>query len=202
MKACILTEDPAGIQMLIDKETKKGKKRKAAENKKQTGNRPKAAKKTTPPKSLTKGHGDDDSGRDRLIETELNDSSEYSDEDFTGEPKPVEETNILQDKAPEVGDYLLVELPVEEGKTKGTMFNYIAKVLCLESDENPSVVRVPFLRRTTKMSDAFIIPAIEDEGDVKLEQVKGFLFASLPAPTSMLKRFVRFQHSLSSCNVK
>ena len=133
VKACILTEDPDAIQMLIDKEAKKEKKRKVAENKKQTGNRSEGPKKTMQLKCLT--NDNDDSGSDSQIEMELNDSSEYSDEDFddlTNEPQPVETTpNIFQDKAPEVGDYVLVELPVEEGKNKGTMFNYIAKILSL-----------------------------------------------------------------------
>lgn len=191
LKSCILTEDPAAIQMLMNKDEKK---RKVAQKNAQT----KSAKTTATRRSKRNqscSYNEKDSDSDPNIQMEFNDSSEYSEENFSDEP---EEVNVFQEKDPEVGDYLLVELEVEEGKTKGTKVNYIAKVLGVE----PPSVNVSFMRKSTKMLNTFVFPAIEDEGEVKPDQVKGVLFPPVPAPTPRLQRFIRFPYSLLSYNIK
>ena len=193
VKSCILTEDPAAIQMLMDKDEKR---RKVTQKK---NPQTKSAKKTAPGRSKRKqscSYKEKDSDSDPNIQMELNDSSEYSEENFSDEP---EEVNVFQQKDPEVEDYLLVELEVEEGKTKGTKVNCIAKVLGVEP---LNVINVSFMRKSTKMLNTFVFPAAEDEGEVKPDQVKGVLFPPVPASTPRLQRFVRFPHSLLSYNIK
>lgn len=73
----------------------------------------------------------------------------------------------------QVGDFVLVELSLEEGRNLGTLVCYVAKVLSFEEDDE---VQLSFLRmKSAYQKDTFTFPTIEDVYTVACSQVKGVL---------------------------
>ena len=100
---------------------------------------------------------------------ELDDSSEYSDE----VEEELRASYPFADKFPEAGDFILVELELEEGRNVGAKVNYVGKVLAVEENGG---FRVSFLRMTSSFyRDTFCFPIIEDISEVPLERCKGVL---------------------------
>ena len=71
----------------------------------------------------------------------LDDSSEYSDEVF-GEDQDFlaeEQSYPFKEKKMEVGDFILVELELEEGRRAGANVHYVGEILSLEDSTNYNV---------------------------------------------------------------
>ncbi|KAK4305757.1 hypothetical protein Pmani_022348 [Petrolisthes manimaculis] len=159
VRACILTENEEAISDLRVKAEKKQKleaKKKAAE-----------AKKKVPRKKALPTPQDDSSDED--IRVVLDDSSEYSDD----EEELTESSYPFVDKAPEVEDFVLVQLPLEEGRGVGTLVCYVAQVLAMKEGGR---LNLSFLRMKSAVTrDTFTFPNVEDEAEVDPGQCLGVL---------------------------
>ncbi|KAK4321956.1 hypothetical protein Pmani_007266 [Petrolisthes manimaculis] len=159
VRACILTENEEAISDLRVKAEKKQKleeKKKAAE-----------AKKKVPRKKALPTPQDDSSDED--IRVVLDDSSEYSDD----EEELTESSYPFVDKAPEVEDFVLVQLPLEEGRGVGTLVCYVAQVLSMKEGGR---LNLSFLRMKSAVTrDTFTFPNVEDEAEVDPGQCLGVL---------------------------
>lgn len=123
IKSCIIIEDSEAIKNLH--ETQMRREKKTAACKKSVGTRPKSKlSRKTPPPAYDSNSSEESDG----VQMQLNDSSEYSDENCKDEAPHKESTSIFEDKTPEPGDFILVELKVEEGKMKGTPLTYVIRV--------------------------------------------------------------------------
>ena len=72
-----------------------------------------------------------------------------------------------------MGDFVLVELPLEEGRQVGSPVCYVARVLAIEEDGK---LTLSFLRmKSSPLKDTYCFPAIEDEGQYDVGKVKGVL---------------------------
>ena len=72
-----------------------------------------------------------------------------------------------------MGDFVLVELQLEEGRNAGTLVCYVGQVLELQED---GMLNISFLRmRSVFVKNTFCFPTIEDEEPVTRDKVKGVL---------------------------
>ena len=72
-----------------------------------------------------------------------------------------------------MGDFVLVQLELEEGRNAGTPVCYVAKVLSFMEDGK---LQLSFLRlKNIFGKNTFSFPAIEDEASVDPRQCKGVL---------------------------
>ena len=75
-----------------------------------------------------------------------------------------------------MGDFVLVELPLEEGRNVGTMVCYVAQVLAILEGGK---LNLSFLRMKSVLhKDTFTFPTILDEASVEPGQCKGVLTTS------------------------
>ena len=99
----------------------------------------------------------------------------------------------------QVGDFVLVELKLEEGRNVGKMVCYVAKVL--EVLDNGRRLNLSFLRlRSAFSTDAFTFPPIEDEEEVTRDQVKGVLVTTKGA-TKRQSDLIKVSPPLDSFNL-
>ena len=74
------------------------------------------------------------------------------------------------------GDYVLVELKLEEGRNAGSLVCYVAQVKAILEDGK---LKLSFLRmKSTFTKDTFFFPVILDEESVEPGQCKGVLVTS------------------------
>ena len=72
-----------------------------------------------------------------------------------------------------MGDFVLVELELEEGRNTGTLVCYVAKVLGIMEDGK---LQLSFLQlKNVLTKDTFTFPTILDEASVAPRQCKGVL---------------------------
>ena len=170
VRACILTEDEESLSNLRAKEERK---RKKDEKQGETKRRQKEQRVPIVP---------DNSDEEEELVMHLDDSSEYSDE---VEEEDVTAPTPFQQKEPEEGDFILVELELEEGRNVGAKVHYVGKVL---SVDDSGEYNVSFLRMSGKfgLNDTFYFPIIQDEMEVKKEQILGVLFEPSIQPQLVL----------------
>ena len=73
----------------------------------------------------------------------------------------------------QVGDFVLVELPLEEGRNAGTLVCYVAKVMEMQEDGK---VKLSFLRmKSCGQKEMFTFPPIEDMQVYDRSVIKGGL---------------------------
>ena len=130
---------------------------------------------------------------------QLDDSSEYSDE--VEEVEDVSAPTPFQQKEIEEGDFILVELELEEGRNVGTKVHYVGKVL---TSEDSGEYNVSFLRMSGKfgVNDTFYFPIIPDEMGVKKEQILGVLFEPSKGKTQRLSNILKFAIPLHNYNLR
>lgn len=76
----------------------------------------------------------------------------------------------------QVGDFVLVELTLEEGRTVGTKVCYVAHVLEVMQDGR---LNLSFLRMKSAFTkDCFTFPAVQDETEVEPGCIRGVLVTS------------------------
>ena len=99
----------------------------------------------------------------------------------------------------EVGDFVLVELQLQEGKHSGTPVCYVARVeAVLEGD----LLELKFLRlKNPPIKDTFTFPPIDDTDTIAVGQVKGVLDI-LTRSTARQANLVKVKHPLVTFNVK
>ena len=139
---------------------------------------------------LTSSEDDDDPAPIPLA-----DSSEYSEEveEDLNSPYP------FVDKEPEVGDFVLVELQLQEGRFVGTNVHYVGKILAVGEHGRFSV---SFLRVSSVfLRDSFRFPIIEDISEVDRSCCKGVL-ATVTGNTQRLSNIVRILPPLHSFNIR
>ena len=180
VRACILTENEDAIRMLKDKDDKKRMKEEK-KTKKPSRGRPKQ-------KQVATQDSDDDDEEDAVV-MRFDDSSEYSDE---FEEIEEETTSIFQDRQAIVGDFVLVELELEEGRNAGDKIHYVAKVLGWS--EESELFSLSYLRLSGKygINDTFYFPVIEDIGEVSKENVLGVLHEPEKGRTQRLSNILKF----------
>ena len=188
VRACILTENEDAIKMLKDKDDKK--RMKEEKKKKATRGRPKQ-------KQVASQDSDDGDEEDAVV-MRFDDSSEYSDE---LEEIEEETTSIFQDRQAIVGDFVLVELELEEGRNAGDKIHYVAKVLGWS--EESELFSVSYLRLSGKygIDDTFYFPVIEDIGEVSKEKVLGVLHEPEKGRTQRLSNILKFQCAFEKYNI-
>ena len=130
---------------------------------------------------------------------QLNDSSEYSDEVL--EEEDVTAPTPFQQKEIEEGDFILVELRMEEGRNVGAKLHYVGKVLAIDDSGE---YNVSFLRMSGKfgVNDTFYFPIIEDEMAVKKEEILGVLFEPSKGKTQRLSNILKFDIPLLDYNLR
>ena len=133
-----------------------------------------------------------------LAEPILDDSSEYSTEQEIEEEEE-ENTCPFQEKIPEVNDYILVELLVEEGVNKGSPLHYVAKVIGVEENYQ---YRVIYLMHSKGREGSFIFPHIEDEGLIGGDNIKGVLMDPEQPQTKRLANYIKFNMTLEEYNIR
>ena len=135
-----MTENEEAIEMLRMKDEKKRRK----EEKKTTS-------RTRPRQRQVVTHNSSEE-EDEVI-MQLDDSSEYSDE-FEGNEN--EAPSIFQDRQAIVGDFVLVELELEEGRNAGDKVHYVGKVMSVS--EESGEFSVSYLRLSGKygINDTFL----------------------------------------------
>ena len=184
MRACILTENEEAIADLRVKDEK----RKAKESK---ANMQKAKKAKKPTQEEERNSEDEDDP----VDLQLDDSSEYSDEveEVINSPYP------FVDKEPEVGDFILVELELEEGRNVGGKVCYVGQIMGVGEDGSFSV---SFLRINSSFyRDTFRFPIIEDISDVPPNRCKGVLMP-LKGSTKRLSSLVKISTPLNGFNMR
>ena len=93
-----------------------------------------------------------------------------------------------------VGDFVLVELKLEEGRNLGSSVCFVARV---EEFLEDGTLDLTFLRiKNPAYKDSFTFPTIEDRDSVAMEQVKGVLLV-LPRTTARQAHLVKVRHPLS-----
>lgn len=93
-----------------------------------------------------------------------------------------------------VGDFVLVELTLEEGRNQGSSVCYVARV---EEYLEDGMVDLLFLRiKNLACKDSFTFPTNEDRYSVTREQIKGVL-PVLPRTTARQAHLVKVRHPLS-----
>ena len=186
VRACILTEDEESLSNLRAKEERK---RKKDEKQGETKRRQKEQRVPIVP---------DNSDEEEELVMHLDDSSEYSDE---VEEEDVTAPTPFQQKEPEEGDFILVELELEEGRNVGAKVHYVGKVL---SVDDSGEYNVSFLRMSGKfgLNDTFYFPIIQDEMEVKKEQILGVLFEPSRGRTQRLSSILKFDIPLLSYNIR
>lgn len=96
-----------------------------------------------------------------------------------------------------MGDFVLVELRVEEGRNVGAPVCYVAQVLAILEDGR---LNLSFLRRSALTTDTFTFPTIIDEAAVQPGQCKGVLVTS-KALTKRQANLVKITPPLSAFNM-
>ena len=129
---------------------------------------------------------------------QLDDSSEYS-EEF--EALDDEAPSLFEDRQPVIGDFVLVELELEEGRNAGDKVHYVAKVLRVP--EESGEFSVSYLRQSGKfgINDTFYFPHIEDIGDVSSEKVLGVLKEPVKGRTQRLSNILKFPFPFDKYNM-
>lgn len=152
------------------KEEKEEEKKKKAGAKKTTSGKGASAKRVVRQPEPEPDDSSDEEGVDeRLL---VNDSSEYSDEETTW----TEATYPFASNEAQVGDFVLVELTLEEGRTVGTKVCYVAHVLEVMQDGR---LNLSFLRMKSAFTkDCFTFPAVQDETEVEPGCIRGVLVTS------------------------
>ena len=99
----------------------------------------------------------------------------------------------------QVGDFVLVELKLEEGRNLGTPVCFVARVEAVLEEEK---LYLKFLRLKNPASkDSFTFPTIEDKDTVSVGQVKGVL-PVLPRTTARQAHLVKVRHPLLQFKMK
>ena len=125
----------------------------------------------------------------------MDDSSEYSDEveEDLHTPYP------FADKEPEVGDFILVELELEEGRFVGAKVHYVGKIVGMGEEGGFSV---NFLRvKSAFHRDTFCFPVIEDITEVDRSCCKGVL-VPLKGSTQRLSHLIKISSPLHGFNIR
>ena len=203
-RACILTEDEEAISALREKEEKKRRKQEKA-----------PARRGRPRSRQREEVGRDSEEEEAAAIQErvpLDDSSEYSEEEVGVE---VEAPSLFLEREAAVGDFVLVELELEEGRNAGDKVHYVAKVLSVSEDRGEGgsgevgssqvvgssevvgsggEIEVSYLRKSGKygIDDTFFFPIIEDTGHVGRDKVLGVLCEPLKGQTKRLSKIVKF----------
>ena len=194
VRACILTEDEEALAILREKDEKRRKK----QEKKTT-----TAKRGRPKQRKVVAHNSSDEEVDDVL-PQLDDSSEYSDEEVeTEEQQP----SLFQDRQAAVGDFVLVELQLEEGRTAGEKIHYVAKVLSVSVESGESGdsgdFDVSYARLSGKSgdNDTFYFPNIEDTGMVSRGNVLGVLCEPEKGKTPRLSNIIKFHDRFTNYNI-
>ena len=179
VQACILTENEDAIEMLKQKDDKKRKKEE--KNNRPSRRRQRRNQVATPDDSEEEEEED-------AVGMMCDDSSEYSDEFEELRPTP----SSFQDRQAVVGDFVLVELELEEGRNAGEKVHYVAKVVGWS--EESEQFSVSYLRLSGKygVNDTFYFPMIEDIGEVTSEKVLGVLPEPEKGRTQRLSNILKF----------
>ena len=201
IRSCILTENTEAIELLKEKDKKRRIKKAKQEERllreKEMKEKMKQKKVNRPKKrSLQEESSEEDEVG--LAEPILDDSSEYSTEQEIEEEEE-ENTCPFQEKIPEVNDYILVELLVEEGVNKGSPLHYVAKVIGVEENYQ---YRVIYLRHSKGKEGSFIFPHIEDEGLIGGDNIKGVLMDPEQPQTKRLANYIKFNMTLEEYNIR
>ena len=185
VRSCILTANEEAIEMLRMKNEKKRRK----EEKKTTS-------RTRPRQRQVVTHNSSEE-EDEVI-MQLDDSSEYSDE-FEGNED--EAPSIFQDRQAVVGDFVLVELELEEGRNAGDKVHYVGKVMSVS--EESGEFSVSYLRLSGKygINDTFYFPVIEDTGEVSSEKVLGVLCEPVKGRTQRLSNILKFPFAFDNYGI-
>ena len=110
---------------------------------------------------------DSSEDEEQNLNVSFQDSSEYSEEE-PEQQENFEEPSPFQGKVPEVGDYLLLELELEDGRFAGERVNYVGKVENVQCD----VLYINYLRLSGKFGkdDTFYFPDSVDNREEKKRQ--------------------------------
>ena len=167
--------------MLREKDEKRRKKEEKKTNKPSRG-RPRQ-------KQVATHTSEEEEEDEDAVILRFDDSSEYSDEFEEFED---EAPSIFQDRQAIVGDFVLVELELEEGRNAGEKIHYVAKVLGWS--EESEQFSVSYLRLSGKygINDTFYFPVIEDIGEVTKEKVLGVLYEPEKGRTQRLSNILKF----------
>ena len=99
----------------------------------------------------------------------------------------------------QVGDFVLVELQLQEGKHSGTPVCYVARVKALLEGD---LLELKFLRlNNPPIKDTFTFPPNDDIDTIAVGQVKGVLDI-LTRSTARQANLVKVKHPLVTFNVK
>ena len=111
-----------------------------------------------------------------------------------------EEPSPFEDKVPEVGDYVLLDLEVEDGRFAGERVNYVGKVVSVECD----VLNINYLRLSAKFGkeDTFYFPNCEDKREESKARVVGVLKAPIVGATKRLQNIIKFTVPLQGYNLR
>ena len=124
-------------------------------------------------KTVFQDHHPDSDYEDDPMPVQLDDFFEYSDE--------VEDLDDLDHypfggNEPEVGDFVLVELEVEEGRHVGAKVHYVGKILTIEKDAG---MTVSFLwKKSVYVNGTICFPIIEDVTKVEKRCCREYWFPS------------------------
>lgn len=116
---------------------------------------------------------------DTVIQDSSSDDNENCDESDNDSMNANDEnneskTNMIDENVKEnlkVGNYVSVQLVYGMGRNKSTMKSFGAKVLSIKSDN----IQLKFLRQSTKASNIYMFPEIDDISTVKRHQIKAIL---------------------------
>ncbi|MPC97425.1 hypothetical protein E2C01_092740 [Portunus trituberculatus] len=144
----------------------------AIENLREKGKKKNVAKKKKSCKTIKKRPQELSSSEDEdNFEVVLDDSFEYSDEvDGEAEDHPYP---FVQKEA-EIGDFILVELELEEGRNAGEKMHYVGKILSIKDNSSYNVGSLQ-IKSKFGIPDNFCFPLIEDTANVSKESCKGVL---------------------------
>ena len=125
------------------------------------------------------------------VNVSFQDSSEYSEEEPEQQGN-FEQPSPFQEKVPEVGDYVLMDLELEGGRFAGERVHYVGKVVGIESD----VLTINYLRLSAKFGNlerpTFYFPDEEDKREEHKDSVVGVLKTPVAGATKRLKKIVKF----------
>ena len=177
--ASLMTEDP---EVYADMKEKEEKRKRKSEG---TGKRGRP-KKSRPVRAVHDSSEDEEG----VQNVPLNDSSEYSDEQpETDEVQPMSD---FVSKEPEVGDYVVLELDIEEGRFKGKRkLHFVGMV---EEVGSTGSLKIKYLRLTSQCGNFtnFHFPKVQDTEEVQREKVLGVLHKPITGSTSRLTSLLRF----------
>ena len=108
---------------------------------------------------------------------------------------------MFQDKEGAIGDFILVELELEEGRNIGQKIHFVSKIEKILKGENS--YEVIYVRLSTKSgsNDTFVFPHVEDRGSVSKDKVIGVLKDPMKGETKRLSNIIRFNRSFSNYNI-